>query len=200
MDRALLKTMIILACAVALMAMTAACSKPKPVVAPDVGRAPQPAATPAVPMGAERPADVSAEPDLTAAPLPSGGVATGELPQDLAELNRAGYLRDVFFDTDKSDLTPETRDLLAANAEWLRQHPTVRILVEGHCDERNTAEYNLALGWRRANAVKSYLVSLGVAGTRIDTISYGEERPFALGHDESAWRLNRRAHFVIIAR
>lgn len=151
-------------------------------------------------MGAERPADVSAEPDLTAAPLPSDGVATGELPQDLAELNRAGYLRDGFFDTDKSDLTPETRDLLAANAEWLRQHPTVRILVEGHCDERNTAEYNLALGWRRANAVKSYLVSLGVAGTRIDTISYGEERPFALGHDESAWRLNRRAHFVIIAR
>ncbi len=195
-----LKKISILACAVATMAMTAACSKPKPVVAPQVGRASQPAATPAVPIGAEQPADVVAEPDLTAAPLPTDGIQTGELPQDLAELNRAGYLTDVFFDTDKSDLTPETRDLLAANAEWLRQHPTVRVLVEGHCDERHTAEYNLALGWRRANAVKSYLVSLGVGGGRLDTISYGEERPFALGRDESAWRLNRRAHFVIVAR
>lgn len=198
MDRT--SKMSILACAAAIMAMTAACSKPKPVVAPDVGRAPQPAAAPVTPAAAEQPSDVTAEPDLTAAPLPTDGIQTGELPQDLAELNRAGYLKDVFFDTDKSDLTPQTRDQLAANAGWLRQHPTVRILVEGHCDERHTAEYNLALGWRRANAAKSYLASLGVDEARIDTISYGEERPFALGHDESAWQLNRRAHFVIIAR
>lgn len=197
MDRTSLKNEIILACAVALVAMTAACSKPKPVVAPQVSRTAPPAAAP---VSAERPVDVAAEPGLTAAPLPSGGVGMGELPTDLAELNRAGYLKDVFFDTDKSDLTPEARDILAANAAWLRQHPSVRILVEGHCDERHTAEYNLALGWRRANAVKGYLVSLGIDGGRIDTISYGEERPFALGHDESAWRWNRRAHFVIIAR
>lgn len=199
MDRTLQK-LTLLAGVIVTLAMTAACSKPKPVIAPEVGRAQPPVVTAAEPIAAERPADVRAEPDLTAAPLPAGGVESSELPTDLAELNRAGYLADVFFDTDKSDLTPEARDLLAANAEWLRQHPTVRILVEGHCDERHTAEYNLALGWRRANAVKSYLVALGVDGGRIDTISYGEERPFALGHDESAWRLNRRAHFVIVAR
>lgn len=197
MDRSSLKTLTILTFTVALVVMSAACSKPKPVVAPQVSRTAPPAAAP---VSAERPVDVAAEPGLTAAPLPGGGVGMGGLPTDLAELNRAGYLKDVFFDTDKADLTPEARDILAANAAWLRQHATVRILIEGHCDERHTAEYNLALGWRRANAAKSYLVSLGIPAARIDTISYGEERPFALGHDESAWRLNRRAHFVIIAR
>ncbi len=123
-----------------------------------------------------------------------------ELPDDLQELNRRGYLRDVFFDTDQFELTSEAREILATNSQWLLQHPDVRILVEGHCDDRNTREYNLALGERRANAVRDYLTFLGVAGNRIETISYGEERPFALGNDESAWKLNRRAHFVIIAR
>ena len=74
------------------------------------------------------------------------------------ELNRAGYLKDAFFDTDKADLRDETRELLAANAAWLKRHPTVKVQIEGHCDERNTEEYNLALGWRRAFAVKDYLV------------------------------------------
>lgn len=123
-----------------------------------------------------------------------------ELPQDLQELNRRGYLRDVFFETDRFDLSQEARENLTANSQWLLQHPDVRILVEGHCDERNTREYNLALGERRAAAVRDYLTFLGVDGDRIETISYGEERPFALGHDESAWSLNRRSHFVIIAR
>ncbi len=132
-------------------------------------------------------------------PVPSVEV-TEELPEDIQELNRRGYLKDVFFDTDRYDLKPEAREILAANAAWLQKAPTVKILVEGHCDERNTREYNLALGERRANAVRDYLVFLGVAPERIETISYGEERPFALGHDESAWRLNRRAHFVITAR
>jgi len=123
-----------------------------------------------------------------------------ELPQDIQELNRRGYLQDVFFDTDRYDLKPESREILARNSSWLQQFQSVKILVEGHCDERNTREYNLALGERRANAVRDYLVFLGIAPTRVRTISYGEERPFALGHDESAWRLNRRAHFVITAR
>ncbi len=123
-----------------------------------------------------------------------------ELPEDLQELNRRGYLQDVFFDTNRHELTDEARAALAANAAWLKQHPGVRILVEGHCDERNTREYNLALGERRANAVRDYLGSLGVAGDRIRTVSFGEERPFAQGHDESAWRLNRRAHLVIVGR
>lgn len=125
---------------------------------------------------------------------------TSELPEDLAILNARGYLEDVFFATDRFDLSPEARGSLAKNANWLLMYPTVQVLVEGHCDERNTREYNLALGDRRANAVRDYLISLGVDGDRIRTISYGEERPFALGNTEEAWRLNRRAHFVITAR
>ena len=123
-----------------------------------------------------------------------------ELPEDLVVLNLRGYLEDVFFETDRFDLTPEARGALAKNSSWLLKYATVRILVEGHCDERNTREYNLALGERRASAVKDYLASLGVSSERIRTISYGEERPFALGHTEEAFRLNRRAHFVITAR
>lgn len=125
---------------------------------------------------------------------------TEELPENLAQLNAQGYLEDAFFDTDRFDLTPAARDALAKNAAWLQKHATISILVEGHCDERNTREYNLALGERRASTVRDYLVFLGIAPQRIQIISYGEERPFAIGHDESAWRLNRRSHFVIVAR
>jgi peptidoglycan-associated lipoprotein len=125
---------------------------------------------------------------------------TEELPEDLVQLNAQGYLEDVFFETDRYDLTPAAREALAKNAAWLQQHPTISILVEGHCDERNTREYNLALGERRARAVQEYLVLLGIPAQRIQIISYGEEKPFALGNSESAWQLNRRAHFVIVAR
>jgi peptidoglycan-associated lipoprotein len=130
----------------------------------------------------------------------SSEVVSSELPEDLAVLNARGYLEDVFFDTDRFDLTPEARGILAKNASWMVQYSTVQILVEGHCDERNTREYNLALGERRANAVRDYLRSLGVDSARVRTISYGEERPFALGRSEESWRLNRRAHFVITGR
>ena len=134
-------------------------------------------------------------------PTPVPSVAAEEqLPTDIKELNRRGYLKDVFFATDSYGLTPDARDTLAADAAWLGKHPTIKILIEGHCDERNTREYNLALGQRRADAVRDYLVFLGVPASRIQTISYGEERPFAFGHNEAAWRLNRRAHFVITAR
>lgn len=143
---------------------------------------------------------VRPEPPVAVAERPEGGVTTKDLPANLEELNKAGYLKDAFFDTNKSDLRPDARDVLAANAPWLKGHPTVKILIEGHCDERNTEEYNLALGWRRANAVKAYLVSLGVAADRIATISYGEERPFAICNEESCWWQNRRAHFVITAQ
>jgi peptidoglycan-associated lipoprotein len=125
---------------------------------------------------------------------------TEELPKDLAQLNAQGYLEDAFFDTDRFDLTPPSRDSLTRNAAWLQKHPTISILVEGHCDERNTREYNLALGERRASTVRDYLVFLGIAPQRIQIISYGEERPFALGRGESVWKLNRRSHFVIVAR
>lgn len=98
----------------------------------------------------------------------------------------------VFFDFDKYAIRPDAQKTLKAQAEWLQQNPNLTVTVEGHCDERGTREYNLALGERRSNAVKDYLVALGVSASRITTISYGEERPTVLGHDESAWTQNRR--------
>lgn len=135
----------------------------------------------------------------TAEPLLSEEVQS-ELPEDLALLNAAGHLEHVFFDTNLYDIKPEFRDALARNAAWLQQHRTIQILIEGHCDERNTREYNVALGERRAAAVRDYLIFLGVAPERLRTISYGEERPFAPGGGEESWQLNRRAHFVITGR
>ncbi|MCJ7500318.1 peptidoglycan-associated lipoprotein Pal, partial [bacterium] len=104
-------------------------------------------------------------------------------------------LVDAFFDYDQADLTAESRDNLATNAKLLRAAANVNIVVEGHCDERGTNEYNLGLGERRANSVKNYLVSMGISASRIKTISYGEEKPFVTGHNEAAWKQNRRAHF-----
>ena len=104
--------------------------------------------------------------------------------------------RVVYFDFDKSDIKPEFRDILNAHAEYLANHADVSVTLEGHCDERGTREYNIALGERRANAVKNMLTLQGVAASQIRVISYGEERPAALGHDESAWALNRRTEIV----
>jgi peptidoglycan-associated lipoprotein len=106
-------------------------------------------------------------------------------------------LKDVFFDFDKSAIRDDQKAPLAENVAWLKANARVKITVEGHCDERGTSEYNLGLGERRAKAVKDYLVAAGIAADRIATISYGKERPFVLGHDESAWKWNRRGHFVI---
>jgi peptidoglycan-associated lipoprotein len=112
------------------------------------------------------------------------------------------YLKDVFFDFDKSEIRADQKDAVAADAQWLREHTTVGVTVEGHCDERGTREYNLALGERRANAVREALVALGVDPAQIKTISYGKERPFCTEHpkekpaQEECWQLNRRGHFV----
>jgi len=103
----------------------------------------------------------------------------------------------VFFATDKSDLDADARATLQKQAVWLRRYPSVSITVEGHCDERGTREYNLALGERRANAVREYLRNLGVEPARMKTLSYGKERPVALGSNEDAWRQNRRAVSVV---
>lgn len=99
----------------------------------------------------------------------------------------------VFFTYDSAVLSPEARQTLERQVEWMKLFPSVVVTIEGHCDERGTREYNLGLGERRANAAKEYLVSLGVDAGRIETISYGKERPVALGHSESAWSQNRRA-------
>jgi peptidoglycan-associated lipoprotein len=99
----------------------------------------------------------------------------------------------IFFDFDSSTITAEGQDTLQKQANYLKEHSDVAVTVEGHCDERGTREYNLALGERRASASKNYLVSLGVEASRIQTISYGKERPAVIGDDESAWSQNRRA-------
>lgn len=103
----------------------------------------------------------------------------------------------VFFDLDSAVLLPDARRTLERQAGWLDLYPGLRLVIEGHCDERGTREYNLALGERRANAVREYLITHGIAPSRLRTISYGKERPYALGHDDEAWALNRRAVSII---
>lgn len=103
----------------------------------------------------------------------------------------------VFFEYDSAVLTPDGRRTLERQAEWLRLFPEQSIMVEGHCDERGTREYNLALGERRASAARDYLVAFGMDSSRITTTSYGKERPFALGHNEESWKLNRRSVTVV---
>lgn len=106
-------------------------------------------------------------------------------------------LKDIFFDFDKSSIRPDARETLKANADYILKNKVAGVTIEGNCDERGTAEYNMALGQRRAQEAKKYLVNLGVKGSAIKTISYGKERPIDQGHDEEAWAKNRRDHFVI---
>jgi peptidoglycan-associated lipoprotein len=113
----------------------------------------------------------------------------------------SGLLKDIRFDFDRYDVRPEDTVVLKENAAVLMTKlPKAKIQIEGHCDERGTVEYNLALGERRANSAKKYLISLGISEDRISTISYGEEKPFDPGHTEEAWAKNRRAHFVILSK
>ena len=125
------------------------------------------------------------------------------LPSDLSDLTRMaherGWLRDAYFAYDASTLDTEARDALAASAMWLRDNPRYSLLVEGHTDERGTSQYNLALGDRRAEAAREYLVQMGLASSRVRTISYGEERPFDTASNASAWARNRRAHLVLVS-
>ena len=104
---------------------------------------------------------------------------------------------DVMFEFDSASLTAEGQEILREKAHWLRENPGARVIIEGHCDERGTNEYNLALGDRRAYSSKAFLTDLGIDDARLTTISYGEERPIAAGASEDAWARNRRAHFVI---
>jgi peptidoglycan-associated lipoprotein len=118
----------------------------------------------------------------------------------LDDLNRSSPLKPVFFELDSSDLTPAGQRVLDDDAVTLKKYGTWTVTIEGHCDERGTAEYNLALGERRAAAARAYLVSLGIPADRLRIVSYGKEFPFDPGHDESAFSKNRRAHFVITAK
>jgi peptidoglycan-associated lipoprotein len=123
----------------------------------------------------------SAEPDVR------------EIDESAAAINQRGELKTIYFGYDKDELTDAARATLRQNANWLKANPQWSVVLQGHCDERGTIEYNLALGQRRANSVRSYMVSLGVDASRIRTVSYGEERPVDRGHNEAAWAKNRRA-------
>jgi peptidoglycan-associated lipoprotein len=105
-------------------------------------------------------------------------------------------VRDAYFDYDKSDIRADAREALGKTAEFFRNYPQLRVTIEGHCDERGSTEYNLALGDRRANAVKQYLVSLGIPADRLTTVSYGKEKPFCMESNETCWQENRRGHFI----
>jgi peptidoglycan-associated lipoprotein len=153
------------------------------------------------PPAVSTPPSPPAQPVTEALPVPPQPLQEDALSdRSLDDLNRDSPLRPAFFPVDGFDLDAEARAIVSANAELLRRYPTWMITIEGHCDERGTAEYNLALGERRAIAARTYLVSLGIAPNRVRTVSYGKEFPFDPGHDEVAWSANRRAHFVITAK
>ena len=168
---------------------------------PEVGQAPPSApgpgavtvAPPAPPTPMTTPPEVRVEPPAAQAVVPEAPKA----PESPAAAAAASPLKDAFFDYDKSALREDQKAALNEDVAWLKGNAGAKVLIEGHCDERGTAEYNLGLGERRAKAVKDYLIAAGIAADRISIISYGKERPFVLGHDESAWKWNRRGHFVL---
>jgi peptidoglycan-associated lipoprotein len=189
--------LIVLSLAIALAAGGAgsACKKNRPPVA-------RPTAPPAdTDMTANRPPTppepVTEGPPVSVPPEPT--VSSADMGS-LDEINKKGILAPVFFLLDRAEVSSEGQAVLTKNAETMKQFPTWIVSIEGHCDERGTAEYNLALGERRALAVRQYLVSLGIAAERLRTVSYGKEFPFDPGHGESSWARNRRANFIVTAK
>lgn len=160
----------------------------------------------AAPVAAPQAAMKSAPPPVQVEP-PSRDFVTEKPTDDIGNdplratqlADQNGWLRDAFFALDSSVLTTAAQDNLSDSAKWIRAHHKFSLLIEGHCDERGTEQYNLALGEHRAYEAKEYLAALGLDASRIATISYGKDRPFATGHDEQAWSQNRRAHLVLTA-
>ncbi len=171
-----------LALAAAILISVAACAeKPKPVVDNGPGPVAETTPPPQVPP-----------PPPTQTQLPPVGIVPGSQQDFVVNVGDR-----VYFDTDKSDIRPDAQGILAAQADWLNRYPAVRIRIEGNADERGTREYNFALGARRAEAVSEFLVSKGVAPSRISTISYGKESPIDTGTGEDAWAHNRNGHTAI---
>jgi len=170
------------------------CAPKKPPVARPLP--PPPPTTPEAPPPPAPPAPVAERPVVTPPPVAEDPMAS----RSIDDLNRDSPMRIVYFGYDSAELSAEARAALDANAAVLKKYPAWTVTIEGHCDERGTAEYNLALGERRAAAAQSYLVALGVPASRVKTVSYGKEFPFDPGHDEAAWAKNRRAHFVITGK
>jgi peptidoglycan-associated lipoprotein len=171
----------------------AACAKKAPAAAPPP---PPPPAAPATP-----PAPPPPPPPPPAAPAPRP-LTEDELfaQKTVGQLNSERPLGDVYFDLDSSTIRDDGKAALSTNATWLKRWANTRINVEGHCDERGTAEYNLGLGERRAAAVRAHLVELGVPADRVVIVSKGKETPFCTEGNESCWQQNRRGHFIITAK
>ncbi len=137
-------------------------------------------------------------------PAPQAKVVAPETKKEIpvapapAAPAKVAVTKDINFDFDKYNIRPGDADILKANSAWFKENPGKKMRVEGHCDERGTVEYNLALGQKRADAAKAYIVNLGVDGKLIETVSYGKERPVDPGHNEAAWSKNRRAHFLAL--
>jgi peptidoglycan-associated lipoprotein len=165
-----------------------------PKRAPAVSTAP-----PSEPSGRGRPTEVppTGEPGPDVTSLGTEGVRGGEFTPSNPETGEGGPLEDIRFEYDSATLTDQARSTLEKHALWLQNHRAAKVMVEGHCDERGTVEYNLALGEKRARAARDYLASLGVAADRLGTVSYGKERPLDTGNNEAAWAANRRAHFAV---
>ena len=170
----------------ATVVFAAACSKKPPVQT-------TPAPTPVPVVAAPTPVPVPQKP-----PKPPEAPEVRITDRTLAEIS--GYLKPAFFDYDKADIRADAKEALSADAEFLRKWPTLKVNLEGHCDERGTREYNLALGQRRAASARDFLVSLGIDASRLQIVSYGKERPFCTGQTEDCWQKNRRAHFVVTAK
>jgi peptidoglycan-associated lipoprotein len=181
----------------AALLMAGACHKSPPVARPTPpppspfpGAASAPA-TPPAPTPVPEPPPVPMEPAVTADPLAASAID---------EINRNSPLKPAFFALDSDELDDPARSALNEDAQVLKQYGTWVVTIEGHTDERGSAEYNLALGERRAQAAKNYLVSLGIAPDRLRIVSYGKEFPFDPGHDEGSWAKNRRAHFMLTSK
>jgi peptidoglycan-associated lipoprotein len=176
------------------LVVAAGCHKNKP---PVTRPTPPPPPTTAPATRPPAPPEPVAEPTI----VPPEPVAEDKIASaSLDDLNRNSPLKPVFFALDSEELGADGQKVLAEDAAVLKKYPTWTVTIEGHCDERGTAEYNLALGERRAVAARAYLVSLGIPAERLRTVSYGKEFPFDPGHDETAWAKNRRAHFVVTAK
>jgi peptidoglycan-associated lipoprotein len=150
-------------------------------------------------VGCQKKTVTQAKAPAPAAAAAAAPAAKQPAPAPVKPADTSGMImqEDIFFDFDKSTLTPAAQDNLMRKAAWLRDHSDVSVTIEGHCDERGTNEYNLALGDRRADSAKAFLVDLGIASSRLTTISYGEERPLCMQQNEECWAKNRRGHFVI---
>ena len=184
---------VVLAVLVTAAIGAGACGKKEPPVARPLPPPPPPTESPRPPAP---PAPVSEPAPVPPVPVTDDAIGS----KSLDDINRDSPLRPLFYGLDLAEVDAAGQQVLQGNADVLKKYSSWQITVEGHCDERGTAEYNLALGERRAVAARTYLVSLGIAGDRIKTVSYGKEFPFDAAHTEAAWAKNRRAHFVVTAK